>query len=127
MLSRHPTEFKVTKYIVLAHLWLVASNLTIDGCEHAANFATGNAQIDAHVRLQAHATTLQRGIHCQMDGIVAFSCIILMDDRTVIGHFVTGGPPTWNVEEIAIALHICCIKSNVIAYKQSLGQTNMPQ
>lgn len=79
---------------VWAYLWLVTGDFTVDWGEHAASFAAGNTEIDANIGFQAHATTLERCIDGQMDRIVAFSGIIFVNNRTVIGYFMTGSPPS---------------------------------
>lgn len=32
-----------------------------------------------------------------MNGVVAFSCVVIVDDRAVVSNFVAGRPPTDNV------------------------------
>lgn len=77
----------------LIYLWFVVCHFGVDWSEHATASATWNTKIDANICFQSHSTTLQRCVDGQMDWITAFACIILMDDRTVIGDFMTSSPP----------------------------------
>lgn len=79
----------------LSYLWLVRSHLTPDGREHAAGLAAGNAQIDADVRLEAHSAAQQRCVDGDVHRVVAFTRIVLVDQRTVVGYLVSGCPPAW--------------------------------
>lgn len=79
--------------VIINYLWFVTGDLGIDRCEHGSRFAAGYSEINANIGFQSHASALQRCVHSQMDWIVAFSGIILMDNRAVVGDFMSSCPP----------------------------------
>lgn len=76
------------------HLRLVRGHVHIDRGEHAALLAIRHSQADADKCLQAHPASLQRRVHGDVHGVVALARIILVNDRAVVRHLVTRGPPS---------------------------------
>lgn len=79
------------------HLRVIADDFNVNRREHAALLSIRNAQLDADVRLQSHASPLEAGVEGQVDGVVAFAGVIVVDDGTVVGNFMAGRPPPYDV------------------------------
>lgn len=47
------------KWATNTYFGFIVRDIGIDWCEHIATFAAGNTQINANIRFQAHATTIQ--------------------------------------------------------------------
>ncbi len=103
-----------------SYLRFITRHFTVDRCKHATAFTTRNAEIHTNVCFQTHPIALQRCIHSQMDWIVAFACIIFVYDRTVIGDFMTSGPPTF----VAKKKHIDKLQNDKIKSKPNV--LNLP-
>lgn len=76
------------------YLRLVARELHVNGCEHAALLAAGDAERHAHVGLQAHARAGQRRVERHVHRLAALARVVLVDYGGVVRHFVSSRPPT---------------------------------
>lgn len=83
---------------MISYLGLVRRDFYIDRREHAALFATRDAQRNTHVSPKPHPGSLERRVQSHVDGLTALARVVLVYDRRVVGDLVASCPPAWMVE-----------------------------